>query len=89
MVDMFCRCPHGRWRKDNDPDLDKGRNYDDLQAWPAIWNSGVNFPLWSSKPVSAESIAEPDTERQWFYVPPGQAAPGASDFTPLTRGLVA
>ncbi len=51
MVDMFCRCPHGRWRKQNDPDVAKGRNYDDLQAWPAIWNPGLDSPLWSNKPV--------------------------------------
>lgn len=84
MLDMFCRCPHGRWRKANDPDLATGRNYDDLQAWPSIWDSSLNSPLWSNKPVTAESIADPDTENQWYYLPPSEAAPGAGGFRPLT-----
>lgn|GEM_PF-3924936 len=71
-VCMFCRCPHGRWRKRNDPDLSgsDGRNYDDLQAHPAIWNHKLSFPLWSDRPVSPEVLT--DCESEWYYVAPGE-----------------
>lgn len=88
-VDMFCRCPHGRWRKANDPDLrtPDGRNYDDLQAWPSIWNPDLAFHLWTDRPVKPESIADPETERLWHYLPPGQSVPGQSSFRPLTATI--
>ena len=77
-VDMFCRCPHGRWRKITDADLrTDGRNYDDLQAWPSLWNPDLTFPLWSNRPVKPESIAIPETEGKWHYLPPSRPAPVA------------
>lgn len=75
-VDMFCRCPHGRWRRINDPDLAQGkpRNHDDLQAHPELWNSEIGFSLWSARPTNPDVDIE-DMAGQWRYLKPGEAAP--------------
>ena len=78
LVDLFCRCPAGRWRKGNDPELLKGdhmRKHDDLQAVPAQWDPELWHPTWGDIPCDHDMIIDADCEGLWWYVPVGEPSP--------------
>jgi hypothetical protein len=77
VVQMFCRCPHGRWRRANDRDVAEGRprNYDDLQARPELWNQNLSFPSWGNRPSRPDVEMEETTIGQWRYLDPHDPTP--------------
>jgi hypothetical protein len=44
VVDLYCRCPHGRWRR-----LGADGNHDDLQGRPELWDPALDSPTWSAE----------------------------------------
>lgn len=70
VVDLYCRCPHGRWRRAND----NSDNFDDLQGRPALWDPALSSPLWSDEPTPFPLIPD-DPAGKWRYLGVGEAAP--------------
>ncbi len=74
MVDMFCRCPLGRWRTRTDPDLTREpfhRCYDDLQAHPDLWDPALSFPVWSEV-VCLHDLEDDGIGGPYRYLKPGE-----------------
>lgn len=79
LLDLFCRCPAGRWRKANDPELSRGermRQHDDLQARPELWDASLSFKHWSGRPCGHDLMTEgcEGEGREWWYEPVDQEA---------------
>lgn len=78
LLDLFCRCPAGRWRKEFDPELRKPggcRQHDDLQARPELWDAGLRFAAWDEWPCPHDLELPEGTEGKWRYLEPGEPTP--------------
>jgi hypothetical protein len=79
VVDLFCRCSAGRWRKENDVELTRGlrlRLHDDLQSIPGLWDARLKpHRTWKNRPCLHDMELEPGTEENLHYLPPGEPAP--------------
>lgn len=73
VVDLFCRCPLGRWRKAHDPD--PRRNHDDLQARPQLWDSRLTHPTWRDRPTEPDVDIDADCAGKWRYLGVDEPAP--------------
>lgn len=70
---LFCRCPYGRWRKQNDPLLMAKHSSGlslrthDLQAFPEIWDANLWHDSWSD--AHARDDVPPDEfDGQWRFL---------------------
>jgi hypothetical protein len=97
-LDLFCRCSMGRFRKENDIELqinDRMRKHDDLQANPDLWLPGLSHPTWSDVPCEHDMIIDADCAGLWRYadhgetglqeVAPGPELDSAHAFAPPPR----
>jgi hypothetical protein len=77
-LDLFCRCPAGRFRKENDVELqinDRKRKHDDLQANPDLWLPGLSHPTWSDVPCGHDMEIDPECAGLWWYADPSEPSP--------------
>lgn len=78
VVVLFCRCPAGRWRKENDPELlqgERARQHDDLRARPELWDPSLSSDLWDRRPGFHDLETPKVAEGKWRYLAPGEPAP--------------
>jgi hypothetical protein len=68
VVDLYCRCPHGRWRR-----LGADGNHDDLQGRPELWDPALDSPTWSAE-ATAPTVPD-DREGRWRYLGLDESAP--------------
>ena len=74
LLDLFCRCPLGRWRIMLD--VARHRSFDDLQARPDLWHPDRDHPTWSSRPLPPEvDVDAGDEARGWRYLGLDEPAP--------------
>ncbi len=60
LVQLFCRCPAGRFQKAHDPELFKG---------------DLSHPTWSDRPCGHDMVIDPECAGLWWYAAIGEAAP--------------
>ena len=77
-VDLFCRCPYGRWRINHDVELTRNervRQHDDLQARPELWDFELAHPSWSWQSCEHDLVMPEGTDGLWWYLKPDEPAP--------------
>lgn len=74
-VDLYCRCPLGRYFEQTAPDRNKGskRDYSDLQLLMDVWDGTLNHHSWDwSEPKYASY--HPQTQESHYMTPRESAA---------------
>jgi hypothetical protein len=87
MTNLFCRCPYGRWRRQEE----KGAKFPnsvgwsmthDLQSLPELWDAKLNHETWSDG-VLRDDVPPDEFDGQWVFLHPDDPSPGVADIQTL------